>query len=614
MMQNTTPLNDDVTKIKTAKNCARRWNALFVARDSRKKKTAISPSTTNDAFDCSDLIIPPSHDLVNREAEKGIERWKDLAARVIVEEDGPTIAGKATEDRDSEGGVVPLRNHELLVDAAISGDKRKHRLLPYNFDYTCKRKKTSDTAADDDDDDNGIYHRPKVISLMDHTKTLHYDDELYHVFNSIKTSDELERIHALGSANKDVGDANAAPEVPHGCKHTLGVKNNLKEWLAKYSRMDAHSLGRLRIKDRHSNAISGDNKVFTTVNDEEMEDRGGKSSTTLQTTVRFEILRYSQNLKRGSSPDSNRMEVELHGSHTLLDLHRLLVECALGAESYAKDGEEDNVRAGVFFIENTFYTCGEVGDRSGEAIQRWLLLDKESGAMKDKSEKEEGPLPSKNAANSETTTTLRQYFLGLSSRNDLVPMSKMKLEELPLRLGVRYFHMFVPPPAPLNLRPNNLWSLANESAVYVTGIHTLNNNDTSLNNEGGEGKRPPQHTKAPIIIHDTWGPAQRQICFACNYSLASVVTVNDPLTDAAPPALEKEDSNIVHLQGVPMCSSCYQALHYQPSNRLEAEDRNSQPSLDLRSSHQPSLVFPIEDYQRMVMTTSLDSVPKNSAF
>lgn len=188
-------------------------------------------------------------------------------------------------------------------------------------------------------------------------------------------------------------------------------------------------------------------------------------------------------------------------------------------------------------------------------------------------------------------------------------MSKMNLEDLPLRLGVRYFHMFVPPPTPLHMRPDNLWSLANESAVYVTGIHTHSN--ASLGNDRYEEKQPMK-TKAPIIIHDTWAPPQRYFCLACNYSLATVVTVNDPLTDATPPVLDR-DSNKVHLEGVPMCSACYQALHYQPNNQRAGEN-GAQSLLELRSSHQPSLVFPVEDYQRMTTASSLDEIPKNAAF
>ena len=225
-----------------------------------------------------------------------------------------------------------------------------------------------------------------------------------------------------------------------------------------------------------------------------------------------------------------------------------------------------------------------------------------------------------NDDDNEATITPRKQYFGLSSSSSkiiMIPMSEMKLEDLPLRLGVRYYHIFVPPLSSpmLHLRSNqNALSLANESAVYVTGIHTHKNNNLS-NNSAATSK------VAPIIIHDTWASPQRHTCLACNYSLASVVTVNDPLTDAAPPSLDAA-SNRVHLQGVPMCSSCYHALHYKPvvsndNNREAGENDNIhiQPLLlELRPRHQPSLVFSIEEYQRMVTASLLDELPNTTGF
>ena len=607
-----TTLNDDITKVKTAKHCAKQWESLFPLRYRHKTtlkssslsytSNTVNNSTNNnsaqDVFNCKDLIIPPSHELVNNEVDIGIQRWKDLAARVIVEEDGPTICKTEDGSDNVDSSKITLRNEELLLDAATSGDKRKHRLLPYNFDYMCKKKKPSNngtptTAAEGDinigsADDvvvNQYHHRPKVISLVNPTQTLDYESELWNVFNSMRTSTELEKMYALGSniskksndnpENDDTGDANLDnEEISHGCKHTLDVKQNLVGWIKKNTRLDAHSLGRLRVRDCHANPV-----VHAT-NDANGNDHSQPKNTTgtLQTTIRFEILRHSQNLKRASGPDGNRMEVELHGSHhTLLDLHRLLVECSINASSLKGEeggdddgGNNNNIHPGVFFIENNFYTCGDVGDKIGMAIKNWLS-DKKSGAM------EEEELS--------THTTPRQQHLGISSKINLIPMSEMKLEDLPLRLGVRYYHMLVPPQTPLHLGSTNVMSLANESAVYVTGIHTH--------------KGKTMSTKPSIIIHDTWASPQRHTCLACNYFLATVVTVNDPLTDSAPPSLDPK-SNKVSIQGVPLCSSCYRALHYEPANNLD------QPQLKLRTSSKPSLVFSIEEYQRMVTASSLE--------
>jgi len=323
----------------------------------------------------------------------------------------------------------------------------------------------------------------------------------------------------------------------------------------------------------------------------------------------------------------------MHGSqHTLLDLHRLLVECSLNTTSFMQEDEQqddnsnsnnNNIhRPGVFFIENKFYTYGDVGDKIGEAIMRWLnekegsqsttLHGKEMVVVEEELLATASPVDDDDDDNDdETTITQRKQYFGLSpssSKMIMIPMSEMKLEDLPLRLGVRYYHIFVPPllSPMLDLRSSNqnVLSLANESAVYVTGIHTHKKNNLSNNNNNNSAA---SSKVAPIIIHDTWASPQRHTCLACNYSLASVVTVNDPLTDAAPPSLDAA-SDRVHLQGVPMCSSCYHALHYKPvvsndnNNREAGENDNIHipPLLELRPRHQPSLVFPIEEYQRMV--------------
>ena len=642
-MQHMISCNDDdsITKVKTAKQCAHQWKSLFMIRDNRKKNI-ISTTTYNASqsnynkqdtiFDCSDLIIPPSYELVNREVQQGIKRWKDLAGRTILEENGSAIGGGngigstdilLSEDGDKKDNVSSLRDSELILDAATGGDKRKQRILPYNFDYTCKKKRRSSSATNNDnvmiaddvekDKDNissssadnkrqHHHHQPKVISLVNPTQTLSYESELWNVFNSVRTSDELEKVYALGSGPKQSSDAADAKDdddddsnlVSHGLQHTFALKHNLKGWLAKYTRLDAHSLGRLRIRDCHaypnSNSCGGvsSNSIIDSGTDQS-NDINSAATKALQTTVRFEILRHAQNLKRTSGPDGNRMEVELTG--TLLDLHRLIVECSLNASSFIKEDTKDStnnnndIHAGVFFIENRFYTCGDVGDKVGKAIMQWI-----NGKEGSK------PLPEKVAQS-------RQKMFG-SSTSKLTPMSEKKLEDLPLRLGVRYYHMFVPPPSSLNVRPpSNLISLANESAVFVTGIHTHNGHDTTTT-----------PIKAPIIIHDTWASEKRYTCLACNLSFATVVTVNDPLTDAPPPVLDTK-TKTVHLQGTPLCSSCYRALHYKPTSQGGGEDSNTQPPLlELRTNHQPSLVFPIEEFQRMVAASTLDSVKTSQTF
>ena len=105
--------------------------------------------------------------------------------------------------------------------------------------------------------------------------------------------------------------------------------------------------------------------------------------------------------------------------------------------------DNDNTTAavgGVFFIENIFYTCGSDGMKVQEAIDNWLDARDKGGAE------------TKNVAEVKAVPSLRREYLGLSSlktKYATTPMVEMRLEDLPIRLGVRYFHMFIPPPVPL---------------------------------------------------------------------------------------------------------------------------------------------------------------------
>jgi len=694
-------MNDDVVEAKSARDRARRWSHLLeagaaaaVAAHSTKLDNA--NDVDDDAslmFDCTDLIVPTSHELINREVELGIRRWHDLASRVIMDDNDGEERQNYDDDDDDEGGTATMmmpprqRENDKLVDATSGGDKRKQRTMPYNFDYACKGNNGGPTmimTGEDDNRNNGnIHKRPRVISLLDPTRTLDYEDELYHtVFRPIHTLDELEGRYALGRekiethaqvkkkmmttttvkqrpgrppnaaataaassvvtspleekdntrSNNNNNDSNnddngvSMQLLPHhGCQHTYAVKRNLREWFAKYSRIDAHSLGRLRVRDRHSAP------PFLRSNN------GSHTTTTTTTYVRFEILRHSQNLKRGSGVDNSRLEVELHGTQrTLLDLHRVIVESALnkeadGVDSIDNDVDENNTSVvnGIFFIENTFYTCGQVGTHVAEAITCWLDED------------------SNNVGEGSTTTTLltsrRRKFLGMlpnallpsvgNSATRIIPMSEIKLEDVSLRLGVRYFHMFIPQPTPSSLRlllfhgqghdevddesssrkTLSSWSLATESAVFVTGIHTIPLSEslskrTDVNNER---KDDTVGTKHPILIHDTWAAPQRHICYACNHSPASVVTVNDELTDSAPPGLD-DRTNKIYLQGVPLCSSCYRAMHYCRHDNTDDGNRG----LKLRPSENDHafLVLSIEEYDRLVTLSSLDDSPANAGF
>ena len=606
----------------------------------------------NDAFDCSDLIVPSTSVLVEQQVQKAIEKWKDLDSRIVQEGDGTfDDAGDADLPSDDDLDDAAASSQDFMVDGTMNGDRRRQRLLPPNFDYRCRNDpETNDVAKVHCEFMQPPYYRPKVISLSDPTQTLDYERELWHVFQSMPTVESLEKIHGVENANDD-DDRGRPPPRFRGPRRTLRLKNDLKTLLVKYSRMDAHSLGRLRVRDRHSFPASPGFWAHGFGNALVRDDFGRKDDAdrSLQTTVRFEILRHSANLKRGSGPDANRLEVELHGSHhTLLDLHRILVECNsdCGGNSFARVGahggkevpensdHEKEGPAGVFFIENAFYTHGEIGQNIGEAILHWLDGPPSTNENKGNgTANEDFPSKKENAATTSAIPPRRQY-LGLPPPTNemevavqkLFPMSAMKLEDLPLRLGVRYFHAFLPSDTPSDMNGKHIWSLSNESAVFVTGIFardlpSMQNRKNNPNNppmprETRNVRRRSTNSPFPIIIHDMWTSPQRPaICHACDFAVASVVSIHDELADASslpsakPSGSGRADSDAgTAFQGTPLCSGCYRELHYQSTNE------GSRSVLELRSQHRPLQVFPVENFQRMTSAATLKEVSASAPF
>jgi hypothetical protein len=112
------------------------------------------------------------------------------------------------------------------------------------------------------------------------------------------------------------------------------------------------------------------------------------------------------------------MSIEFLGSQTLEDFHLAIIELGndeLWQKVKAKDKTCDE--SGFFFIEGTFYTYGSV-DYVGP-IQAWLVSGTEKAHEK------------------------RASYLGLTSWQNLPvkPMSSMRLEDLAMRLAVRYVHV-----------------------------------------------------------------------------------------------------------------------------------------------------------------------------
>lgn len=564
---------DSLGKIRSAKVCANRWCSILMARDNRKR--AITNNNNKDAnetnvdvmFDCSDLIIPPTAELLEREAQTAIEKWKALDSRVI-KTDFDDIDGK------SDGGSVD-GSHK-----SVGGRPIKEPMLPPNFDYQCRQNKPPSDEQDDNNNNsdmdvvgngNSKKSRKRVISLLDPTQTLDYESELWKVFKSMPTVKEVEQQYALGSSDEVPTDGDhhdnttpPPPPVNHGCQHTLTIKNTLEKLRRKYTRIDAHSLGRLRIRDRHSSLYNYSGEEQDVVN------MSNNNSSVLQTTVRFEILKPNvEDLRRGSGPDGNRLEVELHGSQrTLLDLHHTLIELA----SVHVDGGGADIPAGVFVIEDVLYTHGDIGKAAADSISEEFNSKQ--------CEKKDEVVQS-------TTAPDDAHDEKVQSKLKMLPMDEIKLQDLTLRLGVRYTHINL---QSSTMESNISWDQSCISALFITGIQ-CHPTPCSLSAENGEkNNEQSNNNRVPIIIHDIWTSSQQShthyMCAACNYLPATVAVVNDMLTDAS----LTFPSSVVNSMGTPLCASCFRELHYQSDD--------SGNMLQLRPNRSELKVFPIAPVDR----------------
>ena len=308
----------------------------------------------DDPFDCSDLVVPTSQDLVNEATTSAIKQWKALEQRKVIPVDQPVK--QPSRKRPPSGEKINWGWHA-------------HRLrIPEFFDYA--------TRAPRPPPDDGTGDR--VVSLEDTSVHLSFEQELWNIFKSVPTVQQLEA-EALEGAQ---------------CPRMRALHVEISEGIREHSRMDCHGLNRLRMADRHGLPCV----------------KSGEYAT----TIRLECLR--RQVKRGSSPDGCRLELELLGTQTLQDVHDVLVELSKDdLWDDAKQTEEDNQEvSGMFFIEGTFYTAGSVDYST--SILEWL--------------DDEDPSPP------------RRAYLGLRENEPLhvKPMSSFILEELHWRMGMRYVH------------------------------------------------------------------------------------------------------------------------------------------------------------------------------
>ena len=144
------------------------------------------------------------------------------------------------------------------------------------------------------------------------------------------------------------------------CPRMRALHVEISEGIREHSRMDCHGLNRLRMADRHGLPCV----------------KSGEYAT----TIRLECLR--RQVKRGSSPDGCRLELEFLGTQTLQDVHDVLVE--LSKDELWDDSEQTEEEPtgvwNVLYRRHFLYcwTCGLLDFHS-----EWLD-DKGSGSAKTK--------------------------------------------------------------------------------------------------------------------------------------------------------------------------------------------------------------------------------------
>jgi hypothetical protein len=202
----------------------------------------------------------------------------------------------------------------------------------------------------------------------------------------------------------------------------------------------------------------------------------------------------------------------------LLDVHNAIVQMgddvlfdkgtSLHGEKQSNAHEQSSPSPGYFFIEDTFYIATEDDADYVAAIKTWLDFDVHKGRKTN-------------------NVKSRRRWLGIPDDVELkqVKMQDVILEDLELRLAVRYLHVY---------------NGDCETSIFFTDVGMRKENENIDSDEYP-------------LIHDifTTSTASKiyhpMTCHACNHSPGQVITIEDELTDGGPTLF---------------CSLCYKKLHY----------------------------------------------------
>lgn len=427
---------------------------MTITKNDESKKGSGDDDDDEDPFDCSSVAVPPTHVLADWVADEFVERWRALDQRKI----SAGVGGRGSDEPDLEGNhdepQPPQQKRIKTTQQQLPRWYEKHVRLPEQFDYATQQ---AEPPIDDGTGD-------RVVSLEDPDATTSYHAELWKLFADIPSHKQLDE------------EATAGYRLPH----TEQLHAEINQARIHTNNLDGHALSRLRMNDRHDPL-----PIVLPVKDATAPGSCG-------TTLRLECLR--QQMRRGSTPDSNRMVLEFLGTQTLLDVHAAIVELtddelwrirdATTATSAGADDEETGDAAdtdehnamnmassGYFFIEDTFYTTGPVDYTS--PVLEWLKSGNEREQKR------------------------RLLHLGITGGFTSVKnMADTRLDEISCRLGIRYVHVH---------------NGDVECAVFVTDRRLVS-------------KAATRKEQFPII-HDIWTPSYTiPECEVCLNRAAAVAT------------------------------------------------------------------------------------------
>lgn len=536
------------------------YSSLQQQQQQQQPRGISGTNNEDDPYNMDDLVVPSIAAKIENSVTAAMEQWKELDSRRVPNE-GNGI------------GKPPKRR---------LGWNEPNFFIPDHFDYKSVRGPPTTELL------QHSYPRDMVVSLDGDSpgEMQDYEVELWHIFDAIPTEQQL-------IDNEDDKAIRSPSSNGKSRLQTQILKEEIEKAMKRHSTLDGHCLSRLRMRDMNHfpprvtlesrSEVRNASNTTSMQEDAETPFAAPTVGTQLFDGINREadgdsiILRlecWKRNLKRGSSADCNKLELEFYGSQTLLDVHRAIqeytkdvfdrffhqwhtIKCSTLPSSstitpptteYSSYKHLDDPNAGtsgVFFIENVFYTTGPADYCT--PIIRWLRAGYETGednvsdCIFSPRDKVLGITPTSIAA---VGAKLEPF--------EVKEMQRAHLKDIPIRLGVRYLHAFNG-----DLQTSIFFSdvIYHKNSSSGKPHKSYPKKDTSIQVIEQDSVYPTQLT----TTLDTWAlplytnNVDVSICQGCSHSIAVVVCLDDEFTDGSPTSL---------------CVHCYHNLHYTSKGSL----------------------------------------------